>query len=105
MGRQLYGFSLTLRMTVPQIKESVRKKYPYLKGKTEYVVKNEEFYYHEGINYSASGSKGPSFRHLPEGCIFDVGGSSIFSLGKYKNLFFILAFYNSKLTKLHYWDA
>ena len=81
-----------------EIKESVKKKYPYLKGKTEYVVKNESFYFQEGVTYSASGQKGPSFRLLPEGCIFDVGGSSIFPLGKYKNLPYILAFYNSKLT-------
>jgi hypothetical protein len=81
-----------------EIKKEVVRKYPYLNGKTEYVVKNEIYYLKEGISYSASGQKGPSFRLLPEGCIFDVGGSCIFPLGKYKNINYILALYNSKLT-------
>lgn len=81
-----------------EIKKEVIRKYPYLKGKTEYVVKNESFYFKKGISYSASGQKGPSFRILPEGCIFDVGGSSIFPVGKYENINYILGLYNSKLT-------
>ncbi|MFC1731450.1 BREX-1 system adenine-specific DNA-methyltransferase PglX [candidate division KSB1 bacterium] len=93
------------------IKEFVKEKYrntSYAQGFTKerwdkliriWVVKNEQFYFIEGISYSASGSKGASYRYLPSNFIFDVGGSCIFPVGKYKNNFYILAFLNSKLSK------
>lgn len=61
------------------------------------IAVNRKYYFREGITYSASGSKGVSFRYLPEGSIFDVGGSSIFIEGDYKNIFYFLAFLNSKI--------
>jgi type I restriction-modification system DNA methylase subunit len=61
------------------------------------IAVNRKYYFREGITYSASGSKGVSFRYLPEGCIFDVGGSSIFIEGDYDNIFYFLAFLNSKI--------
>jgi type I restriction-modification system DNA methylase subunit len=65
------------------------------KGKQKSRPQNEGVYFKEGITYSASGTKGPSYRLLPEGCIFDVGGSSIFPINLYKNNAYILAFFNS----------
>lgn len=38
----------------------------------------QEYYFRKGITYSASGSKGVSFRSLPNHALFDIGGSSIF---------------------------
>ncbi|MBK0380055.1 BREX-1 system adenine-specific DNA-methyltransferase PglX [Mucilaginibacter segetis] len=62
------------------------------------VLRNSNFYLQEGITYSASGSKGASYRYLPSNCIFDTGGSCIF-LGKtYKNLNYLIAFLNSPLS-------
>jgi hypothetical protein len=66
-------------------------------GKLCSVIRNEKFYYKEGITYSASGRGGYAFRYLPEGNIFDVGGSSIFPVKSYKNFNYLLAFLNSKL--------
>jgi hypothetical protein len=61
------------------------------------VFRNEDYYFKEGITYSASGSKGVSFRYLPENCIYDVGGASLFPVdGKY--LLSSLALLNSKLS-------
>jgi hypothetical protein len=80
-----------------EIKSEVKMRYPYLKGKTEFVVKNEDFYFREGITYSASGGKGPSYRYLPKNSIFDVGGSGIFPTYEFKNLEYILALFNSSL--------
>lgn len=57
---------------------------------------SEEFYEKDGVSYSASGSKGPSFRSLPQHAVFDVGGSSIFPKN-YKNVPAYLAYMNSKL--------
>jgi hypothetical protein len=61
------------------------------------IAVNKKYYFREGITYSASGSKGLSFRYLPANNIFDVGGSSIFIEGDYDNIFYFLAFLNSKI--------
>ncbi len=68
-------------------------------GKQRSRPQNEDVYFKEGVTYSASGSKGPSYRFLPSDCIFDVGGSSIFSIKKFKNNFYNLAFFNSPFTQ------
>ena len=68
------------------------------KGKQKSRPQNESVYFKEGVTYSASGSKGPSYRLLPSGCIFDVGGSSIFPINKYRNNNYILAFFNSSFS-------
>ena len=60
------------------------------------VFRNEEFYFNEGITYSASGSKGASFRYLPSNCVYDVGGASLFPIDKDCKLYSI-ALLNSKL--------
>jgi type I restriction-modification system DNA methylase subunit len=57
---------------------------------------SREFYFLEGITYSASGSKGASFRFLPGNRLFDTGGSSIFPR-KYGNIPYSIAVLNSKL--------
>ena len=58
---------------------------------------SRNFYFLEGITYSASGSKGVSFRYLPSNSLFDVGGSCIFP-GSFDNINYFLAVLNSKLT-------
>jgi hypothetical protein len=69
----------------------------------EYLLNNgnhlpsKEYYYLEGLTYSASGSKGPSFRYLPINNTFDVGGSCIFPY-EFKNIPYSIAFMNSKLS-------
>ncbi len=60
------------------------------------ILRNEEFYFNEGITYSASGSKGVSFRYLPKNFIFDVGGSCIFPKKGISNTL-LLGLLNSKL--------
>ena len=62
-----------------RIKESARKKYPYLNGKVAWVVKNENYYFRKGLSFSFVNTKGMALRRLPEGCIFDVGASSVFT--------------------------
>ena len=57
---------------------------------------SKDYYFREGITYSLSGSKGASFRYLPENCIFDVIGSSIFPIEN-ANIYYSLALLNSKL--------
>lgn len=66
-------------------------------GRLRSRPQNEQFYFREGITYSASGRGGYAFRHLPPDHIFDVGGSSIFPVKSYRNFNYLIAFLNSKL--------
>lgn len=67
-------------------------------GKQKSRPQNESVYFQEGITYSASGSKGASYRLLPKGSIFDVGGSSIFPIKEFKNINYTMAFFNSQIS-------
>ncbi|MBE9242946.1 BREX-1 system adenine-specific DNA-methyltransferase PglX, partial [Synechocystis salina] len=62
------------------------------------LLRNSKFYFKEGITYSASGSKGVSFRYLPENCVFDVGGASIF-LNNKEYTFYTISLLNSIVSK------
>lgn len=62
------------------------------------VLRNSNFYFKEGITYSASGSLGGTFRYLPDNCIFDTGGSCIFLEKEFRNLNYLIAFLNSNLS-------
>ncbi len=78
-----------------EIKQSIVDKYPYLKGKWEWVAKNTEFYFREGVTYSYLTSGKFSARLLPAGSIFDVAGSAIFA----DNTLTILGILNSRLAQ------
>lgn len=79
-----------------EIKESVQKAYPYLKGKTAWVVKNESFYFREGLSFSFVNTGRMAVRLLPAGCIFDVAGSAIFP-SRADDKMALLAYLNSSL--------
>lgn len=59
---------------------------------------SRQYYRLEGVTYSTVGSKGASFRYLPENFIFDVGGSCIFP-NRYKNIHYYLGLLNSSLSR------
>lgn len=61
------------------------------------VLKNQNYYFREGITYSASGRGGYAFRYLPPNCLFDVGGSSIFLSETNISIYYLLSLLNSKL--------
>jgi len=69
--------------------------YDYLSNNGNHLP-SKEFYYKAGLTYSASGSKGASFRYLFQNCLFDVGGSCIFP-NKYGDISYYTAFMNSQL--------
>ncbi len=76
-----------------EIKEAVKKAYPYLKGKVHWVVKNEKYYFQEGLSFSFVNNSNFAVRLLPAGCIFDVAASALFPVGI--DRFALLAFLNS----------
>ncbi len=69
-----------------------------VKNAPKSIMRNSEFYFREGVTYSASGSKGVSFRYLSNNNVFDVGGSSIFLKDESRiSLEYFLGYLNSKL--------
>ncbi|HMP51770.1 MAG TPA: N-6 DNA methylase, partial [Candidatus Melainabacteria bacterium] len=80
------------------IKEAVSRKYPYLKGKVAWVVKNEDYYFKPGLVFSFVNRSGLAVRKLPAGCIFDVGASAIFpNDDNDDHVDFLLGYLNSSL--------
>ncbi len=71
----------------------------YASNKTSNLL-SEEFWYKEGITYSAITSRGTGFRYLPTGCIFDKGGPSI---NLNNNMIEVLALLNSNVAKYYFW--
>lgn len=68
-------------------------------GKKLATTDNKSFYFKDGITYSATSTKGVSFRKLPKNQVFDKKGSCIFSLSDIKewDLDYVLAVLNTKL--------
>ncbi|MBZ0187359.1 MAG: hypothetical protein K8F91_14025, partial [Candidatus Obscuribacterales bacterium] len=78
-----------------RIKNSVNEKYPYLKGKVAWVVKNESYYFKKGLCFSFVNTRSITVRSLPPGCIFDVSASAIFP--EQINADFLLGYLNSAI--------
>ena len=79
-----------------EMKQSVLSKYDYLDS-ADFVVKNQNYYFREGITWSTMTSGLPSFRYTPSGFIFETKGSMYFPYDK-DNLYYILAILNSKVS-------
>ena len=76
------------------IKEYVTGKYPYLKGKWQWVVKNSDFYFKEGLTYCYSTPNGFGIRHLPKNCIFGHKASLILPFSN-KYIWYLLGFFQT----------
>ena len=91
-----------------EVKKYVKEKYrdtSYAQGFTKerwdklieiWVVKNQQYYFQEGVTYSFLTISDLSVRYMPQGFIFDVAGSSVFS--NKLNIYLILGLLNSKIT-------
>jgi len=64
-----------------EVKDWITRRYPYLNGKWEWVIKNSDYYFREGLTYppAATGYNVRILvRYLPKGCIFGHKGCSLF---------------------------
>jgi hypothetical protein len=61
-----------------RIKEHVNRQYPYLRGKVEWVVKNQEYYFRPGLTWPRRTQAGFNPSILPAGCVFADKGPAIF---------------------------
>jgi type II restriction/modification system DNA methylase subunit YeeA len=80
-----------------EIKNNIIKRYPYLKGKYEFVVKNEKFYFREGVTWTAISSSKLAVRFSPVGFLFSNAGMMVFS-DRSINSLVLLGYLNSKLS-------
>lgn len=76
-----------------EIKQAVGENYPYLDGKISWVVKNEQYYFREGLTFSFVNTGQFAVRKMPPDCLFDVGGSCLFPFDTSQD--FLLAYLNS----------
>lgn len=67
------------------------------KGNLRSVIRNEKYYFKEGITYPDTGSKGVSFRDLPNNVIIGARGPGIFLDQKGVDKNYVLGFLNSKI--------
>lgn len=58
------------------------------------TIRNESFYFKEGMSFAKAGAKTASFRYIPENSIFDSSSPAVFP-DKFPNLFYSIAFLNS----------
>ena len=72
----------------------------YKTNKTSNLV-SEEYWFREGITYSAVTSRGTGFRYLPTGCVYDMGGPAIF-LKDDSKLLSVLALLNSSVSTFYF---
>lgn len=68
----------------------------FKKGKLASRPQNQKYYFSEGATYSFLTISDLSVRYMPQGFIFDVAGSSVFSDNI--NVYFILGMLNSKIS-------
>jgi len=69
-----------------------------IKNHKSSVVRNEKYYFKEGITWKRIGSSKLAFRYLPSGFIFDQSGDSLF-VKKEEDLYYILGFLNSRVAE------
>lgn len=81
-----------------EIRNTIINKYPYLNGNYEWVAKNMESYFNTSVSWSKISSGTPAFRLYPQGFVFDVAGTSVFSNIEDTRLA-LLSFCNSQIAE------
>lgn len=73
------------------------KEYDYLSTHGN-CLPSRDFYFQEGVTYCSSGSKGVSFRFMPENQIISGAGPGIYPSEEFTDVSYYLAFLNSKMS-------
>ncbi|MGB4146898.1 MAG: BREX-1 system adenine-specific DNA-methyltransferase PglX, partial [Acetomicrobium sp.] len=98
--RKWYGnneFTVNYQFDGKEIKANVLRKYKYLKT-PDFVVKNSDYYFKEGITYTFISSASFGVRYTDYGFIFDVAGSSIFTDDK--KIYYLLGFLSTNIAMM-----
>lgn len=62
-----------------RIKAEIDRKYPYLNGKVDWVVKNQDYYFRPGLTWPSHTTSGFGIRTLPSGVVFGHMGPTVFA--------------------------
>jgi len=79
-----------------EIREESNRKYPYLKGKLDFVLGGQKYFFQRGITWSSVTSGLPSMRLVDHGFIFDTTGQCFFSFNG-NNTQNVLGYLNSSV--------
>ncbi|EJG07277.1 hypothetical protein Metli_1322 [Methanofollis liminatans DSM 4140] len=92
-----------------KIKSQISEKYPYLKGNTDWLVRNEELYFADGLTYSDISNGAFSARYLLKNSIFSDTGPGVFitrtqlnTLGIYFNTYLVTILLRAISPNLHF---
>ena len=80
-----------------EIKEFLKKRYPYLKGNIGIIVRDQNYYFNEGITWSALTNSKFNCRYSSAGKIFDSKGAMIF-IKDVTLIFYLISLLNSFTT-------
>ena len=58
---------------------------------------SEQYYFQEGLTFCRSGSKGTTFRYMPNNHIISGAGPGLYFDKKYKNIYYTLSFLNTPI--------
>ncbi len=82
------------------IKQNVIRKYPYLNGNPDFVVKNQQYYFSgEGATWSTISGAKPAFRYFDKDWLFETKGSVCFPYNSNENVP-IMAYMNTPVVAL-----
>lgn len=65
------------------------------------VLRNQQFYFKEGVTWNRIASNAMMLRYFPSGCIFDQAGDSLFADSR-ENLLRVLGYLNSPIAKMYF---
>jgi hypothetical protein len=80
-----------------EMKVHIVRRYPYLDGKWEWVLKNSEYYLRPGLAYSAITGDRLFFRLQPVGHLFDCASDCVFLEDENWRPLYLMGILNSKL--------
>lgn len=99
-SRFYYDFDLVIycQSDWEDMKIEINQRYPYLKGKSNMLIHEDNHYFEAGLTWPRRTQRGFNIRYLPKGHIFSDKGPTIFLKKKY-SAFSILGILNSNLTE------
>ncbi|GAB4176144.1 MAG: BREX-1 system adenine-specific DNA-methyltransferase PglX [Calditrichia bacterium] len=74
---------------------NTKNEFEKIKSQKNYSIPNKKFLFKTGVTYSATSSKGVSFRVFPNDTLFDMKGSSLFPKEEYLSVELLCAYLNT----------
>lgn len=101
--RKWYGnleYVLNWQHDGKELHETIVRKYPYLNGNSDFVLKKSNPYFESGVTWTDISSAYFGARYMPSGMLYEKGGSCAY----YGSEFGLVGFFSSKLA-MHFLNA